>query len=234
MVVAPVDVLVFAPHPDDEAIGCGGVIQRALAAGQTVKVVFSTNGDGYPLAAARLLGKDVSLLTEDDLARLGDTRRREAVAAAGALGLAPERLVFFNHPDAALEQVESQALPGFIDVLRESCAKDAYVSGGNDDHADHRATNRLVLAAMKEVEPAPRLLTYMVHSGGDNRWPPAGPRFQRGTLNQDIAWPPPVRIPLTPDQSAAKLRALQAHASQWALDHEYLGRFAKSEEIFWR
>jgi LmbE family N-acetylglucosaminyl deacetylase len=42
----PVDLLVFAPHPDDDAIGAGGVIQQALADRKKVRVVFVTSGDG--------------------------------------------------------------------------------------------------------------------------------------------------------------------------------------------
>jgi LmbE family N-acetylglucosaminyl deacetylase len=230
----PVDVLIFAPHPDDEVIGCGGVIQQALAAGRTVRVVFSTNGDGYPRAAARLLGKTVADLSSEDMQRLGRERSAEAIAAAKVLGISALHLVFLGFRDSALVQATRRAQPHFIEVVRQSRAADAYVSDGRDDHSDHRATYRLVMAAIGEVEKAPRLFTYMVHSGGSNAWPPAGPLYEQGTLNPRVPWPPPIRIPLTPDQTAAKLRALKAHASQWMLDHEYLGRFAKTEEVFWR
>lgn len=50
--LSPVDVLVFAPHPDDEVIGAGAVLQQALAERKTVRIVFATNGDGYPEAAS--------------------------------------------------------------------------------------------------------------------------------------------------------------------------------------
>jgi len=38
-------ILILAPHPDDEAIGTAGVIQKALRAGAALKVVLFTNGD---------------------------------------------------------------------------------------------------------------------------------------------------------------------------------------------
>ncbi len=41
-------LMIFSPHPDDESLGAGGLIQRVLQAGGRVKVVFLTNGDGFP------------------------------------------------------------------------------------------------------------------------------------------------------------------------------------------
>src|SRR5262245_47079726 len=38
-------ILILAPHPDDEILGCGGIIQRAVARKQPLRVVFLTNGD---------------------------------------------------------------------------------------------------------------------------------------------------------------------------------------------
>ncbi|MBL9133576.1 MAG: PIG-L family deacetylase, partial [Verrucomicrobiaceae bacterium] len=43
--IAAADVIVIAPHPDDEVIGCAGVILRTLEAKKRVTVVILTNGD---------------------------------------------------------------------------------------------------------------------------------------------------------------------------------------------
>lgn len=43
-------LMVFSPHPDDESLGAAGLIQRVLKTGGSVKVVFMTNGDGFPEA----------------------------------------------------------------------------------------------------------------------------------------------------------------------------------------
>jgi hypothetical protein len=40
------EVLVIAPHNDDEILGSGGVIQKHLNNGANVRVVMMTNGDG--------------------------------------------------------------------------------------------------------------------------------------------------------------------------------------------
>ena len=42
---ARADVLVVAPHPDDDIITSAGVVLRARQAGETAWIVFMTNGD---------------------------------------------------------------------------------------------------------------------------------------------------------------------------------------------
>ena len=260
----PADLLVFAPHPDDEVIGTGGVMQQALVAGRRVRVVFSTSGDGYPKAASALLGKPEASLGPADFIQLGETRRQEAIAAAHELGVPESRLVFLGYPDAALDELfergdrgpvrspwtllaaspisgspytHADALDDFADVLRASDASEVYVTDWTDEHLDHRATNGFVHEAMNAVGSGARLRTFMVHAGGV-AWPPAGPLY--GTVVIDgvtqpagVPWPPPIRVPLTPEQSARKRRALEAHASQWTIDRDYLDRLAKDEEVFW-
>ena len=105
--LAPVDLLIFAPHPDDEVIGVGGVLQQALAGGQRVRIVFATNGDGYGLAAAAMFHKAVSALVPADYLHLAAARQREAIAAARVLGLRSSNLVFLGYPDGALASVYS-------------------------------------------------------------------------------------------------------------------------------
>jgi LmbE family N-acetylglucosaminyl deacetylase len=93
-------VVVFAAHPDDEALGAGGLIHAAVLAGARVRVVFFTNGDGY------LTGVDVGfrtlLSTPGRFIEYGQRRQREAVAAAGRVGLSANDLIFLGYPDRGL------------------------------------------------------------------------------------------------------------------------------------
>ena len=105
MQLTPADLLIFAPHPDDESVGAAGVIQQAIGAGRSVRVVFVTSGDGYPQAASALFKKPVHELQRDDFVSLAGTRQLEAVAAATVLGLSPSDVLFLGYPDAALSAV---------------------------------------------------------------------------------------------------------------------------------
>ncbi len=64
------NILVFAPHPDDEVLGCGGVISQALKQEKRVGVVVLTNGDGFPKAAAVVTKKPQNQLTPEDFLKL--------------------------------------------------------------------------------------------------------------------------------------------------------------------
>ncbi|WP_394830766.1 PIG-L family deacetylase [Pendulispora rubella] len=103
--LSPVDILVFSPHPDDDVLGCAGVIQQAVADGKQVRVVFSTLGDAYTEAASAMLRKEPNSLTETDYFELAKSRQQEAITAEGLLGVPPENLVFLGYPDGVLARV---------------------------------------------------------------------------------------------------------------------------------
>jgi LmbE family N-acetylglucosaminyl deacetylase len=100
-----VDLLVFAPHPDDEVLGCAGILRRTLAAGGRVKVVLFTNGDGFPGFASLLARKPAEQLGPEDFLELARYRQSQSLDAFRILGGTPEDLVFLGYPDSGLDQL---------------------------------------------------------------------------------------------------------------------------------
>lgn len=98
----PDSVVVFAPHPDDEVIGCAGVIQQALARGARVKVVAITSGDGFPAAAAGVTHKPVDQVGPDDFFALSRLRQTESRNALEILGGKANDLILLGYPDGDL------------------------------------------------------------------------------------------------------------------------------------
>lgn len=109
---ADVDILVLAPHPDDEIFGCGGALALHADAGARLHVVLVTGGDAAGEAAARLEESRAAARTlgipEPDCWGIPDRhvsndagligRIRDAIAATGAtLIYAPS--LWENHPD---------------------------------------------------------------------------------------------------------------------------------------
>jgi LmbE family N-acetylglucosaminyl deacetylase len=141
------NVLVIAPHPDDESIGCGGTICLHTARGDRVTAVFLTSGE---------LG--LKHLPPEEAWRV---REREAEAAAEILGLAD--LVYLRRPDWYVGEGVELAAAGLGPVLAREEPRAVYLPHPDEWHPDHRAALPVVLAALRLSRvPAPTLLTYEV------------------------------------------------------------------------
>jgi LmbE family N-acetylglucosaminyl deacetylase len=96
-------ILIVAPHPDDETLGAGGLIQLALMKGAEVKIVIVTNGDGQlfaPLTLDRRFG-----LSARDFIIHGERREQETLSALSKLGVAKENVFFLGYPDGYLNRL---------------------------------------------------------------------------------------------------------------------------------
>lgn len=96
-------LLILAPHPDDEVLGCGGIIQRALAMRLPVDIVFFTYGDNNQWSF--LVYRKHPVLIPGAVKRMGLVRHDEAIASAQALGLGAEHLTFLGYPDFGTMQI---------------------------------------------------------------------------------------------------------------------------------
>ncbi len=90
-------VLILAPHPDDEAIACAGVIQDALKSGAQVRIVYLTNGDHNEFAF--IVYEKRLVVRRSAFIHLGKLRKQEAIKAAKVLGLGEDKLLFLGYPD---------------------------------------------------------------------------------------------------------------------------------------
>jgi N-acetylglucosamine malate deacetylase 1 len=120
--------LVVAPHPDDEAIGCGGAVLSHRSAGDRVDVVFLTSGEAG--------GHGIE--------RPGETREAEARAAAEILGV--ESLEFWREPDGRL-RARRALIDRLAQRIRAVRASVLYAPHRGDDHPDHVAASRIARRA---------------------------------------------------------------------------------------
>lgn len=117
-------VLVIAPHPDDEVLGCAGSIVNHLAAGRAVQVVYLTSGEhGSPTYAP-----------ED----FGELRERETVEAAAMLGLREEHLRWLRLPDGAIDARNLAHVGLVVEALRQLRPVLLYVPHPGEGSFDHR------------------------------------------------------------------------------------------------
>ena len=141
------NVLVLAPHADDEVLGCGGVISRHAQAGDRVYVAVLTNASvGAP-----------ELFSTADI----DVIRTEAREAHARLGIAES--VFEDLPAPQLDQFPTYQLADRIaGLLARFSPTTLYVPFRGDVHRDHGAVFN---AAMVAARPQPaqvvqRVLAY--------------------------------------------------------------------------
>lgn len=92
-------LLIVAPHPDDDVLGCGGLMAAAAAQGIPVRVVYLTSGDAFTVAAALTTR---TTPTPDECLQLGRLRMQEARQGLETLGLRPEDALFLGYPDRGL------------------------------------------------------------------------------------------------------------------------------------
>lgn len=185
-------LVVVAPHPDDESLGCGGLIAQALTAGRAVRVVIVSNGCGsHPNSKA---------YPHD---RLRDLRESETLAAMAELGLAREHVHFLRLPDGGVpsegEGAEAAA-DAIAAIARNAGAGALFVTWRHDPHCDHTASAALVDLARARL---PGLAAYAYPVWG---WT-LPPEREVGSA------PDGFRLAVE-DQRAAKRRAVEAHASQ--------------------
>ncbi|MGB9808481.1 MAG: PIG-L deacetylase family protein, partial [Caldanaerobacter sp.] len=93
-------VLIIAPHPDDETLAAGGLIQDVVKFGGEVKVVVMTNGDSFKRAVVENYG--IFDPTPQDFLRLGYERQKETLSALKYLGVKKENIIFLGYPDKGL------------------------------------------------------------------------------------------------------------------------------------
>lgn len=123
------EVLVVAPHPDDEALGCGGSIAAYTAAGRAVALAFLTSGErGSPTVAP----EDLGLL-----------REQEAAAAALALGVTRQRMKFLRLPDGGIAPNDLGQVGAVVALFRAVRPALLYVPHPGETSFDHRCAYEL-------------------------------------------------------------------------------------------
>lgn len=90
-------ILILAPHPDDEVLGCGGIIQQAVKMKLPLRVAFFTYGDNNQWSF--IVYRKRPVMIPKAVRVMGLVRHNEAIAAAKVLGVSPEQLTFLGYPD---------------------------------------------------------------------------------------------------------------------------------------
>lgn len=122
-------VLVIAPHPDDEVLGCGGSIAKHRAAGRPVHLLYLTSGEHGGAT--------------DHPEGLGSAREREAIAATGVLGVTAHDHTWLRLADGELDPHAYTAVGLLVSALRRLRPTLLYLPHPGEGSFDHRAAYEL-------------------------------------------------------------------------------------------
>lgn len=167
-------IFVLSPHPDDETLGCGGLLARASALNLPVHLVFLTNGDG---SLCTRLAENVRRPRShpnkpESFIRMAGMRQKEALAAAARLGVDANDVVFLGYPDGgtrAMCELHWKAGSPYRSK-RTGCERSPY-SNSRTVAASYCGENALadIRDAISEFQPTLVLTTHVDDTHADHR-----------------------------------------------------------------
>ncbi len=129
----PVRVLAIAAHPDDEVLGCGGVLALHAEAGHAVSIVIVCEGESHRYGPEGVGQSD------------------HILQAAAKLGVKDVRHLRF--PDQTLDTIRLTDLIGSLhEVIRELRPRIVYCQYGGDVNRDHQILFKAALVATRPTE----------------------------------------------------------------------------------
>ncbi|HNR66373.1 MAG TPA: PIG-L family deacetylase [Atribacterota bacterium] len=135
-------VLIFAPHPDDETIACGGYINESVKRGAEVHIVLVTDGNRRNLQVLRYL---------------------EFENATRTLGVPGENLVYLNYPDSRLALENCEKLKEVLAEQIEKVQPDILLyPHPNDTHKDHSTVGTIIEEIMQQMKEKVGVKEYLL------------------------------------------------------------------------
>ena len=217
-------VLILAPHPDDESLATGGLLQQVAAAGAESRVIFLTNGENNPWPQRVIEWRWQIKATDRE--RWGTRRRLEALAALSELGVSERATAFWGFPDQGLTHLllaaDDELPQRLVRELVDWQPTVLVTPSPLDLHPDHSASAVFVRLAMARLGmgcSGPQHVEYRVHGRGPNCTTPC------------------FTLALSREQQERKRRAILCHVSQLKLQPSFpklaraMEEFVSPEEI---
>lgn len=171
----PGNILIIAPHMDDEMLACGGTM-ALLPDKQRIHLVYATDGMKSPAP----VGPWGDMITSD----LGETRIREAQEALELVGVPKANAHFLRLPEAELQAHKAELRRCLIEQIEKIQPAFIFMPFRYDRHPDHLAINHVVTAAHKQHNWQSQIIEYFVYY----RWRLLPSRDVRSYIKTDQLW----------------------------------------------
>lgn len=167
-------VLVIAPHPDDETLGCGGTLLKHRAQGDTILWLIATRGHEPQWHADILCQKEKEI---------------ERVSAAYGF----EQVFRLGFPTVRMDTLaQSDVMDKVRNAIKEAQPECVYLNHAGDVHSDHRVLFEATTAVLKPFYTAShgvrRILSYETLSSTDAAVPNLARAFVPTVFNDISSW----------------------------------------------
>lgn len=184
------NILVIAPHADDEVLGCGATMAKLAQQGCNVYVLVCTNASvGAP-----------DLFSADYIRQI----RSEALAAHGSLGVKETR--FLELPAPMLDQYPAFKITGeILPVIRELRIDTVFIPHRGDCHKDHRVVHEAAMVACRPLANNNVKRVFAYETLSESEW---------GEPVQADAFVPTKYMTFTEEEFRKKLEAMECFKTQ--------------------
>lgn len=185
-IALPESALIVAPHPDDETIGCGGLIARLCAEGQPPNVVVMTGGGGSL--------RGYSDMPESEVIK---ARRNLTLISAKALGLPEDNIHFLDFVDGHIGERPETEMARLKDLIEQLKPDAIFVPHSGEGWPDHINTRQIILNSKFSALNSPLVYEYCVWMWYYNVW--------------NLDWKNAFQFRMTDSEHVAKLKAVDAY-----------------------
>lgn len=181
-------ILIIAPHPDDEVIGCGGLISRLVGEGNTPHIIVMTRGEASHHGCCDTPDGEII-----------HARRQLTRNALTILGVPEDNLHELNFPDGGITE-NCGELERLKVLLKKLAPNSILVPHWGEGWPDHVNTSRIVKGLLPSDT---KIWEYCVWMWYYNVW--------RG-----LDWKNATILEMTPHEHELKLRAIDAYTQPLA------------------
>jgi LmbE family N-acetylglucosaminyl deacetylase len=150
----PGTIIIVAPHMDDEALACGGLIAK-LPQKDRIHIIYATDGMKSP--APIIPGRD------EISSNLGKMRMQESTEAMKLLGVPEQNLHFLCLPEAELRKNISALRESLRDKIQSISPNFIFMPFRYDRHPDHLAINHVIAADLEKGIIAAQPIEYFIY-----------------------------------------------------------------------
>lgn len=186
------NILIIAPHPDDETLGCGGLISHLCSEKKYPHVIIMTGG------GSSFKGQDSCenhlRITQNKIIR---ARRKLTLDSAKNLGLRDDNIHFLDFKDGYISDRSEKEMSQLKKLIEEINPSSIFVPHWGEGWPDHIATREIILSIFSQRSAIPSIYEYCVWMWYYNVW------------NHD--WKNAFKFRMSKEEHKAKLRAIDAY-----------------------